>query len=365
MQPHDTPCPPLKQCYLCKEHLPATTEYFQSDKSKKDGFTSRCKSCQGKPKPIRQVDLVCAECGKTFSRKASAAKEDKEYYCSRPCANSGYKRLYSGEKSTHYNRADVNCAHCGKALSRKASLIIRRQNHFCNRSCWGKWKTANMAGENSPHYHRVATKCRQCGRKFVVIPRAFNEHGNFCDAQCFGDWLSENNTGENNPLYKRATVKCQCCGKEFAVSAYRFTRGANYCSRQCAADSQRTGKDPLKMKMSGQRRRSRRAAFPADFTAEDWLFALDYFHGCCAVCERPLLGLFHTAHMDHWIPLANPNCLGTVPNNILPLCGGLDGCNTSKHAHDPEQWLVKKFGETQAKAILEKVHEFFSKVRQV
>lgn len=202
MQSHDTPCLQLKQCYLCKEHLPATTACFQSDKSKKDGFTSRCKSCQSKPKPIRRADLGCAECGKTFSRKASAAKEDKAYYCSRSCASAGYKKYYSGENCYRYSSTDVECAQCGKALSRKATLSARRQHHFCSRPCWGKWKTKNTAGENSPHYKRIPTKCRQCGKEFSVIPRAFNEHGNFCDHECYGLWSAQNKTGKNNPLWK-------------------------------------------------------------------------------------------------------------------------------------------------------------------
>lgn len=365
MQPHDIPEVPQKQCYLCKKFHPATTDYFQGDRSKKDGFASRCKSCQGKPKPIKYAKLTCSECGKEFTRKISQLSGDKEYYCSLQCAGLGYKRLYSGENSVHYNSIDTECAQCGKRFSRKASKIEKTQNHFCSYSCMGQWRAANLAGENSPHYNRIKTNCRQCGSELKVMPKDFNEHGNFCDHRCYGDWRSTNIVGEGNPLYAQVEIECRQCSNLFTVPPSRILKGGNFCSKRCANNFQRTGRNPLAIKMAGQRRRSRRAKFPADYTADDWQFALNYFNGCCAVCDRPILGLFHTAHMDHWFALATPDCPGTVPGNIVPLCGGKDGCNTSKNARDPEEWLIKKFGKRKAKAILARIHEFFSKVRQV
>lgn len=35
-----------KQCSKCKDHLPATTEFFRDDTRNKDGFQSRCKECE-------------------------------------------------------------------------------------------------------------------------------------------------------------------------------------------------------------------------------------------------------------------------------------------------------------------------------
>lgn len=109
---------------------------------------------------------------------------------------------------------------------------------------------------------------------------------------------------------------------------------------------------------------TRKASHAVDYTESDWQFALDYFKGCCAVCGRPP-GLFHGLAMDHWLPNSSQDCPGMIPANIVPLCNGTDGCNQSKHARDPVQWLVDKFGEKQGKAILARVHEFFSHVRSV
>jgi hypothetical protein len=96
-------------------------------------------------------------------------------------------------------------------------------------------------------------------------------------------------------------------------------------------------------------RKIREHKLPNTLTQEDWEHALAYFNGRCAVCDRPP-GLFHTLSMDHWIPLNHPDCPGTTPQNIVPLCHGIDGCNGSKHAQDPLIWLIKRYGEKKGRA---------------
>lgn len=107
---------------------------------------------------------------------------------------------------------------------------------------------------------------------------------------------------------------------------------------------------------------ARKASLPSDFTEDDWQFALNYFGGRCAVCGRPP-GLFHTLAMDHWLPISSPNCPGTVPHNIVPLCHGREGCNNSKHDKHPDEWLRQKYGAKKARAITSKIHAYFSRVR--
>jgi len=122
--------------------------------------------------------------------------------------------------------------------------------------------------------------------------------------------------------------------------------------------------NPDRRSANEQRRRARKLSLSDDFTPQDWRFALDYFKGCCAVCGRPP-GLFHALAMDHWIPLYSPQCKGTIPTNIVPLCDGSGGCNQSKNRRNPEKWLTDTFGKKQSKVILAKIQEFFSQVRQV
>lgn len=105
-----------------------------------------------------------------------------------------------------------------------------------------------------------------------------------------------------------------------------------------------------------QRRRARVVNLPDTFTAEDWLYALKYFDHSCAVCGRSFDD--STANADHWIPLSHSDCPGTVPGNIIPLCGGPNGCNQSKANKLPEEWLHLIYDEKSAQNILERVEEY-------
>lgn len=121
--------------------------------------------------------------------------------------------------------------------------------------------------------------------------------------------------------------------------------------------------NPDKTTAMKQRRRARKNNLPDCLNSLDWRGALDYFGGFCAVCGRPP-GLWHTLAMDHWIPLSNPECPGTIPTNIVPLCHGVDGCNNSKQNKPPEQWLIQRFGERKTKKILRRIHDYFDSLRK-
>lgn len=115
-------------------------------------------------------------------------------------------------------------------------------------------------------------------------------------------------------------------------------------------------------KAKRQRRRAREQGLPNDFTAADWMFALDYFNHACAACGRPQ-GLWHKLVPDHWIPLASPDCTGTVPANIVPLCHGAGGCNNIKRHRDALEWLESTFGKRKAKTIAARINAYFELVR--
>jgi ribosomal protein L37AE/L43A len=88
----------------------------------------------------------------------------------------------------------------------------------------------------------------------------------------------------------------------------------------------------------------RKRSLPHAFTQQDWERALEYWGYRCAVCGRPR-GLWHTLAADHWIPLTHPDCPGTVPTNIIPLCHGEGGCNNSKGKKMPDAWLEERLGK--------------------
>lgn len=123
---------------------------------------------------------------------------------------------------------------------------------------------------------------------------------------------------------------------------------------------------PEGQRIAGHRRRARKRNLPDTFTKQDWHRALDYFDHRCAVCGKPA-DFWRVISPDHWIPLANPNCPGTVPENIIPLCNstkdGEGGCNNSKQAREPIEWLIDKFGQRKAKRILARIEAYFALVK--
>lgn len=118
-------------------------------------------------------------------------------------------------------------------------------------------------------------------------------------------------------------------------------------------------KNPDKVVLHTERRRARKVSKPDTFTLAQWQHCLDCFKGCCAVCERPLSGLFHRPHADHWIALSDPDSPGTVAKNMICLCGGSDGCNQSKGGKHPDTWLKERFGDRKAKQIAKKIQAYF------
>jgi len=111
------------------------------------------------------------------------------------------------------------------------------------------------------------------------------------------------------------------------------------------------------------RRRARKRGLPDTFTQEQWHFALTYFDHSCAVCGNQE-GFFWTLAMDHWIPMANPDCPGTIATNIVPLCHGQGGCNNSKCNKDPHAWLLKKYGKAKTAKIEARIAAYFALVAE-
>jgi hypothetical protein len=107
---------------------------------------------------------------------------------------------------------------------------------------------------------------------------------------------------------------------------------------------------------------ARKRELPNTFTTQQWRTALDYWDHRCAVCERPR-GLWHTVAADHWVPLTAPDCPGTMPTNIVPLCHGADGCNNSKGAKRPEVWLQQKLGKRRGNKKLAQINSYFDWVQ--
>lgn len=117
----------------------------------------------------------------------------------------------------------------------------------------------------------------------------------------------------------------------------------------------RTPEARRKQLESNERRRAMKQGLPATFSMNDWQIAQEYWSNCCAYCgksDTSNRGLVK----EHFIPLSNPSCPGTIAHNILPACFS---CNSSKNSRDAHAWLMWRFGENYALARLELIQTYF------
>lgn len=129
-----------------------------------------------------------------------------------------------------------------------------------------------------------------------------------------------------------------------------------HIEKRHAAQRRYAKENRLKIANGRHRRRARQRSLPDSFTLADWQRAIEYF-GACAYC-----GIVPDSyHADHFIPIAAPNCLGTVMLNMIPSC---PSCNLSKSSSDPRQWLTRTFGADRAVETLARIEAYFAWVRE-
>lgn len=118
---------------------------------------------------------------------------------------------------------------------------------------------------------------------------------------------------------------------------------------------------PEKNRAIQNRRRARQLNLPDTFTGDDYLRSVEYFHGVCAYCGNPpsYLDVNWVLHADHYIPIADPNCPGSIKENMLPVC---QDCNLKKNRRHPHEWLISRFGKRKAAKIEKRIAEYFASI---
>lgn len=118
-----------------------------------------------------------------------------------------------------------------------------------------------------------------------------------------------------------------------------------------------TKANPLKAKVHWKNAKARRRRLPNTWTVGQAREALAYWGHACATCRTPF-GLVAVCHWDHWVPLINPACPGTVAGNMIPLC---DSCNLTKNARDAVAWMKERFAN-KADDVARRVADYFAAV---
>lgn len=203
--------------------------------------------------------------------------------------------------------------------------------------------------------------CPRCGRNLLATSEFFRirKHSGRLNSWC-RDCCNANSKQwrENNPERKREIEQGWRDNNPERLAAIRRR---NIESRVVTPEQSREWqrkwrkKNPVKSKMIQQRRAAKKRNLPALFFEHDWQRALKHFHNCCAYCGK----VSNMIVPDHFIPLSNPDCPGTVPFNIVPACHGRGGCNNSKSDNNPIEWCNKKFGD-KSQQILDRIHRYFA-----
>lgn len=225
--------------------------------------------------------------------------------------------------------------------------------------------------------------CTKCGNEYPATRQFFTsakstKDGLFCRCkQCCKEYAKQHR--EKDPeRAKDVARRTYLKHKERHIGASRQVYAENreeLCRRQReryarnAEDQrekarQRGMKNRVSLRLNHHRRESRKRSVEFNFTLEHQRLALDYFHGCCAVCGRQLYDLFstHRLEWDHWQPLSKGG--STTPGNMLPLCGLQGGCNTRKRDSNPVGWLKRNYKPSQVKRILARIEAYFEWIQE-
>lgn len=297
----------IKVCKKCGNEKPMS-EYNKNPKTK-DGYYGACKAC-------------CADYLKEYweNNKDKLSKKAKEYRLAHPLPR---------------KTASVNCDTCGKVI-RKRTCNVKDVN-YCSDKC---------AHQREARIKDDSKNCTYCGNFFHGTKKR-----KYCSSECAGMARRDVDAKWRDPDYIRLYQKT------YQREWYKENR-----EKVLEQAKERHQKNPTLRQSHLARYRATRANLPNFFTHDDWITCLEHWGYTCAVCGRPQ-GLFHTLAADHWIPLSNPDCIGTVPHNILPLCHGVEGCNNSKSNSDGETWLIAKLGKTKAKRKLDEITEYFKQAK--
>lgn len=119
--------------------------------------------------------------------------------------------------------------------------------------------------------------------------------------------------------------------------------------------------NPEKIRAKAHRRRAKKRQKPQRFTGSDWSRCLEYWNHCCAYCGHQQGLLEYTKITgDHWIPLIDPLCPGTIPENMIPACLS---CNSRKQDRPPHDWVVMVYGKKRGRLIEKQIIEYFSWIK--
>jgi len=162
-----------------------------------------------------QIQCVCQNCGRKFTKPPSDIALGRGKYCSQEC----FKAKAVRELAPHWRGKTVItiCEHCRKPFQVQLYKKRKRPKIYCSKEC------ATLATT-------IEITCVTCGKSLRVSRSRKNPM--YCSHACRA--LAQRKiTGPQHPLYKeRVTQMCPTCGHSFEVSEYEIGHKV-YCSPDC------------------------------------------------------------------------------------------------------------------------------------
>lgn len=164
-----TPIIPQKQCTKCKQNKSATTEYFSSDRQKKDGFRPDCKVCNKLTQDKSRVVNADKIKKYRYERYHSEVENNPEIRLEQKQERNDRKEYLSEYSNKYYHEQKVinsNKIHARQAINRAVDkgLITAIKNCKCQK-----------CGKQAQHYHHwnyrqthwldVIPLCAECHNK--------------------------------------------------------------------------------------------------------------------------------------------------------------------------------------------------------
>lgn len=337
MDDHTTDTP-LKRCSKCGEYKPATTEYFYK---KLDKLASSCKVCRN-----ASDKRVFSDPERALRRKEHGRKTREKYH-----------DKYKAQKREHYaqHSAEINAERRNRlATDPEYAARIREQSKRSH--------TKPEYLERNREAHRV---------KYATNPEYRQRNRDYHKRPDVAERRREKRRDRyaNDPQYREKARNSSRASQQKYRAKYKLRSAIRRQSPEGKAKRfayNRLPETRFNNRLYRSVRRSRLLALPIDFTDRDWQLSLEYFNGVCPVCERQFYDLLNerTPQADHWIPLTDPRSPGTIRENMIPLCGGTDGCNQYKSNKDPETWLIERYGKRRAQRILARIKTYFEWIRK-
>lgn len=259
------------------------------------------------------------------------------------------------------SRKDLTGQHFGRLVVEAMEWYQESGYALCRCECGG---TARVLGAHLTSGHTQSCGCffKEQSRQRCLSLRKDLTGRQFGRLRVIAmEWVNGNG---------QALCQCACGRTDVRVSAGLLQSGN---TKTCGCSRHRTPEEKYAtQKLKAQKRLARKRGLPANFDREHEAFLRAYWGDVCAACGKQA-DFWHRIAWDHWIPLTDPACPGTVPENIIPLCharkgaGTLPGpraCNNAKLQKDPVIWLTQRLGERKAKAKLREIEGYFNLVRQ-